>query len=91
MPATRMDGSASASAPAAVSFRYCGTSPCIWASMLPIIWQAGTYGPTASMTSGGTGAMFTAVGTMEPARPAATYSAVCTPARSWASFVDAPR
>ena len=57
--------------------------------MLPIIWQAGTYGPTASITSGGTGAMFKAVGTMDPSRPAATYSAVCTPARSCASCVDA--
>ena len=35
--------------------------------------------------------MLSAVGTMEPSRPAATYSAICTPARSCASLVLAPR
>ena len=43
------------------------------------------------MDSGGTGAMFTAVGTMEPSSPAATYSAICTPARCCASLVAAPK
>ena len=42
VPATRMDGSAPASSPPAQSFKNCGISPCICASMLPIIWQAGT-------------------------------------------------
>ena len=35
--------------------------------------------------------MFTAVGTTEPSSPAATYSAICTPARRCASLVEAPK
>ena len=43
------------------------------------------------MTSGGSGVRLIAVGTIEPSSPAATNSAVCTPARCWASLVEAPR
>ena len=43
------------------------------------------------MSSSGIAGMFTAVETTPPVSAATTCSAVCTPARSWASVVEAPR
>ena len=43
------------------------------------------------MSSGAIAGMFTAVETTPPVNAATTCSAVCTPARSCASVVDAPR
>ena len=53
--------------------------------------QSGTNGASASITSGRTAAMLTAVVTTPPVSAAVTCSAVTTPARSWASAVEAPR
>ena len=43
------------------------------------------------MSSADTAGMLTAVETTPPVSAATTCSAVCTPARSWASVVEAPR
>gem|GEM_PF-4539801 len=43
---------------------------------VPSASATGGKGPTASITSGATGAMFTAVSTMSPRNPAATSSAI---------------
>ena len=48
-------------------------------------------GPSTSMSSGLIAGMFTAVETTPPVSAATTCSAVCTPARSCASVVEAPR
>ena len=59
--------------------------------MRPSCSHSGRYGPTASQSSGGMAGMLTAVETTPPVRAATTCSAACSPARSVASAVDAPR
>ena len=52
---------------------------------------SGRNGPSTSMSSGEIAGMLTAVETTPPVSAATTCSAVCTPARSCASVVEAPR
>ena len=55
-------------------------------------WRAsGRNGPSTARASGPTAGMLTADVTTPPVRAAATCSATTTPARSWASSVEAPR
>ena len=61
------------------------------AAIVPSRWASGTNGPSTSMSSADTAGMFTAVETTPPVSAATTCSAVCTPARSCASAVLAPR
>ncbi len=57
----------------------------------PSFSQSGTNGASASISSGRTAAMLTALVTTPPVSAAVTCSAVTMPARSWASAVEAPR
>ena len=61
------------------------------AAIRPSRCASGTNGPSTSMSSALTAGMLTAVETTPPVRAATTCSAVCTPARSCASAVEAPR
>ena len=65
-------------------------SPRPWARR-PSFSQSGTKGASASIASGRTAAMLTALVTTPPVSAAVTCSAVTTPARSCASAVEAPR
>ena len=57
----------------------------------PSCFASGRKGPSTARASGPTDGMFTADVTTPPVSAAATCSATTTPARSWASSVDAPR
>ena len=57
----------------------------------PSLRHSGTNGPSSSWSSAEMAGMLTAVDTTPPVSAATTCSAVCTPARSWASAVEAPR
>ena len=61
-----------------------------WASR-PSFSHSGTNGASASISSGRTAAMLTALVTTPPESARRTWSAVIVPARSCASAVDAPR
>ena len=65
-------------------------SPRPWARR-PSFSQSGTKGASASISSGRTAAMLTALVTTPPVSAAVTCSAVTIPARSCASAVEAPR
>ena len=57
----------------------------------PSVLHSGTNGPASSISSGPMLGMFTAFETTPPVSAATTCSATCTPARSCASVVEAPR
>ena len=57
----------------------------------PSFSHRGTKGASASIVSGRTAGMLTALVTTPPVSAATTCSAVTIPARSWASAVEAPR
>ena len=58
---------------------------------LPSISQSERYGMSSSASSPSTSGTLTALGANWPLSASATCSATCVPARSCASFVEAPR
>ena len=89
MPSRRVSWAAIRPRNSAVT-RSTAPSPSPWARR-PSFSQSGTNGARASISSGRTAAMLTALVTTPPVSAAVTCSAVTTPALSWASAVEAPR